>query len=776
MRLESKAVCCATLLRRLATIRPIRAPALLVITQLLASWAWAASDGSPAPPVASIPRVERSPVLEDFLEMKAGNGLEGKLAKIEHFIQREPRDGQPSSERTDVYLAYNDKNLFVIFIAFDSEPEKIRAHLTRRENIQDDDQVEVMLDTFHDQRRAYSFATNPLGVQLDQLYTEGQGYNDSFDTLWDSRGKVTSQGYVVWISIPFRSLRFLPSGQNWGIVLRRGIPRLNEDVYWPRVSSRIEGRLNQEAILQGLERISPGRNIQLIPYGVFRSFRTLDQRNPSAPFFENKAADGAVGLDAKFVLKDRLVLDFAVNPDFSQVESDEPQTTVNQRFEVFFPEKRPFFLENSNFFETPINLVFTRRIADPQFGARITGKLGQYAIGALFADDRSPGKRVPDNDPLAGKRAHFGIVRVNRDVSKGSTLGIIFADRELQNAFNRVAGVDVHFKFRKNWVGDGQAVSSSTRFPDGTSQAGPAYQAYLQRDGRKLYFDSLFLDNSPGFLTQTGFFRRPDIRRFSNFARYRFRPEGKHFISHGPGVFQLNLWAHDGTPLEQFVNANYLFEFKPQTVFGVFANTGSERLRPSDFSALQTNQNFPKGHHGIFFFTSFFPQVTAFAEAGWGKAINFGPAAGPPVSARSNYVDSGLTVRPVRRLTIENRYILSSLRVPTVDSSIFTDHIIRSKWNYQITRALSVRLIGQYNATLSNSKYSSLPRRKNGNLDFLVTYLLHPGTAVYVGYNSNLQNLDPSLAPVDSGLLRTRSRFINDGRQFFVKVSYLFRF
>ncbi len=550
----------------------------------------------------------------------------------------------------------------------------------------------------------------------------------------------------------------------------------NEDTYWPRVSARIEGTLNQEGNMNGLERISPGRNVQLIPYGVFRSFRTLDQRNPSAPVFENRAADGNIGLDTKLVLKDRLVLDFTVNPDFSQVESDQPQTTVNQRFEVFFPEKRPFFLENSNFFDTPINLLFTRRIADPQFGARLSGKLGRYAVGALLADDQSPGKKVPDNDPLAGKRAHFAILRVNRDVGKHSSVGMVFTDREFGGGSNRVEGVDTHFKYGKNWVGDAQAVTSSTRFPDGTTLAGPAYQAFVERGGRKLLFNTFFLDNSPGFLTQTGFFRRPDIRRFSNFGRYRFRPEGKHLISHGPSAFQLNLWAHDGTPLEDFINVNYLFEFKRLTEFGVFANTGHERLRPSDFSSLLVNQNYPKNHHGVFFFTSFFPQVTAFAEAGWGRAINFGTASGPPVSARDNYVDSGITVRPIRKLSIENRYLLSRLRVRDANAGIFTDHIIRSKWNYQINRELSVRFIAQYHATLANPRFSSLPRTKNFNADFLITYLLHPGTAVYVGYNSNLQNLDPSLTLIGSDLLRTRSRFINDGRQFFVKVSYLFRF
>ena len=720
--------------------------------------------------------MDRPPALEDFLNMKPANGLEGKLTEIRNFIQREPKDGEPATQRTDVYLAYDNKNLYAIFVAFDSEPAKIRAHLARRENIDDDDQVEIMLDSFHDERRAYSFVTNPLGIQLDRLYTEGQWFDNSFDTLWESRGKLTEQGYVVWIAIPFRSLRFRASRDTWGIVLRRTIQRQNENDYWPRVSSRVEGTLNQEGTVSGLEGISPGRNIQLIPYGVFRSFRALDTRDPAKPTFEDKRGEGRIGLDTKLVLKDRLVMDLTANPDFSQVESDEPQITVNQRFEVFFPEKRPFFMENSNFFETPISLVFTRRIADPEIGARITGKLGRYAVGALWADDRSPGKAVPESDPLAGRRARFAIVRVNRDVGKSSSLGMIFTDREFAGEFNRVGGVDAHFKYGKNWVGGAQAVTSSTKFRDGTTQAGPAYQASVRREGRKLIFNTFFVDNSPGFLTQTGFFQRPDNRLFANFARYQFRPEGKHLVSHGPGLFQLNLWAHDGTPLESIVNVFYRLEFKRQTHFGAFANTHTETLRPSDFSALPSNREFPEGHQGVFFFTSFFPQLTAFADVGWGKAVNFGPPSGPPFSARDTFINGSVTLRPVRRLSIENRYLLSRLRLRDADSAIFNNHIIRSKWNYQFNRELSLRFILQYDTTLSNPAFSTLPRKKNLNADFLVTYFLHPGTAVYVGYNSNLQNLDPSITPLDSDFLRTRSRLINDGRQLFVKVTYLFRF
>ncbi len=763
-------------MQRFVQVAARRVLLIILLLGLAATRAWAVSEADPAPSVVNIPRVARSPVLEDFLDMKPGNGFAAKLLKLDGFVQREPKDGGAATQRTEVYLGYTDKNLYVVFVAFDSEPQKVRARMSRRESINDDDQVEVMLDTFHDQRRAYSFVVNPLGVQLDRLYTEGQWFDNSFDTLWGSWGKLTDRGYVVLMAIPFRSLRFAPSGQAWGIILHRSIPRLNEEDFWPRVSSRIEGRLNQEGAVAGLERISPGRNIQLIPYGALRSFRALDQRDPSAPSFIREPAEPRVGLDAKFVLRDRLVLDLTVNPDFSQVESDEPQVTVNERFEVFFPEKRPFFLENSNFFDTPITLVFTRRIADPEYGARLTGKLGRYAIGALFADDRSPGKKVPTNDPSAGKRAQFEIVRVNRDIGKNSTLGMIFTNREFQGEHNRVGGFDAQFKFRRNWRGFAQAVTSSSRFLDGTRSAGPAYQAFLLREGRKLVFNSLFLDNSPGFLTQTGFFQRPDIRRFSNFGRYRFRPEGRHLVSHGPGVFQLNLWAHDGTPLDDIVNVNYLFEFKRQTLIGAFGNTGTERLRPSDFSALVANQGFHRGHHGIFFTTSFLPQVSAFAEMGSGTGINFGPAVGPPFSARSDFVESGVTLRPLSRLSIENRYLLSHLKLRGADVSIFTNHIIRSKWNYQFNRELSFRFIAQYDATLANPQFSSLARRKNLNVDFLITYLLHPGTAFYVGYNSNLQNLDPSLALTDAGLLHRQSGLINDGRQFFVKVSYLFRF
>ncbi len=413
------------------------ARAVLSVLMMLLAWpaaARAAQGASAALFTVTIPRVNRAPKLEDFPEMKPNGWARANLGKIEGFLQRDPKDGEPATQRTEVYLGYDAKRLYAIFLCFDTVPGRIRARVVRRGDplVFDDDLVNLYLDTFHDQRRAYVFALNPYGIQIDAIWTEqSQNFDNSFDTLWDSAGSVNQRGYAVWMAIPFKSLRFpSTSRQTWGLIVERLLPRANESSAWPHISSRVEGRLNQAVQLEGLEDISPGRNIQLIPYGVFRSFRALDERDMLRPRFVRERAKLDGGLDAKFVLKDSLVLDVAASPDFSQVESDEPQVTVNQRFEVFFPEKRPFFIENASYFETPINLLFTRRIADPQFGVRLTGKVGRTAIGALVADDESPGRIVPEGDPLEGKRAWLGVARVSRDIFQQSSLGFIFTERE----------------------------------------------------------------------------------------------------------------------------------------------------------------------------------------------------------------------------------------------------------------------------------------------------------------------------------------------------------
>ena len=270
-----------------------------------------------------IPRVTRPPKIEDFIN---GTPREAEV-QVSDFRQFDPGDGAPVSQPTTAYLSYDDKHIYVAYVCRD-DPEKIRARVTRRDALLSDDRVSIGIDTFHDHRRNYWFDVNPYGIQMDGITNNGVDDFD-FDTLWYSWGRLTADGYVTLQAIPFKSLRFPGTPvQNWGIVLNRMIQRNKEMSCWPYVSRRLlPGWTSQFGELEGVENISPGRNLQFIPYGLFSRARFL---NPLADVFDFRTEnDARAGLDAKMVLKDALTLDMALNPDFSQVESDEPQVTIN---------------------------------------------------------------------------------------------------------------------------------------------------------------------------------------------------------------------------------------------------------------------------------------------------------------------------------------------------------------------------------------------------------------------------------------------------------------
>ena len=462
------------------------------------------------------------------------------MARVSGFIQEYPSDRQPGTERTDVYLGYDSASLYLVWVCWDSNPHAVRGHMTRREAVTppDDDYVELTLDTFHDQRHGFLFDVNPRGMQADALWTEDGGADYSFDTVWDSRSEVKEQGFLIWMSIAFRSLRFHPTPDPvWGVTLMRYIAGNDEGDYWPHVSSRISGRLNQEGTVSGFENVSPGRNLQFIPYASFRNFRAVDDRDPRQPRFNRINAQGKAGLDAKIVFHDSLVLDTTINPDFAQVESDEPQNTVNQRFEVFFPEKRPFFLENSNFFGDTNSgvfdrsrLLFTRRIAAPTFGSRLTGKQGPWNLGFLVADDRSPGLTVPDFSPLGGKRAYFAVGRLSHDFGQQNSIGTIYTDREFDGSLNRVGGFDASFRLSKNWTSWYRGVVSSTSDPSLGYLFGQNHEAALDGKGRRFYYEMVLQDITPNFRTEAGFVPRTDIRSVSQYYHFYWRPKGKHLI------------------------------------------------------------------------------------------------------------------------------------------------------------------------------------------------------------------------------------------------------
>lgn len=739
-----------------------------------------ASTMAPPDPALVIPKLTEAPKLEDFESMHPSDRIREQMVRVDGFVQRDPSDGSSASQRTEVYLGFDDKNVYVVFLAFDSEPGKIRARLSRREDIWSDDTVEIWLDTFQDQRRAYRFACNPLGVQWDGTYVEGDGWDQSFDAVWYSKAKLTSEGYVAWMAIPFRSLRFRPTDQQeWGFILGRNIVRSDERTFLPYISARTSTYLTQAARLRGLRDISSGRNMQFMPYASFRSSRSMDLREAvdGAYRFNNQRFAASGGVDAKIILKDSLVLDATINPDFSQVESDEPQVTVNNRFELWFPERRPFFLENASYFDTPLSLVFTRRIADPNYGLRLSGKTGPYSLGFLFADDDSPGKTVSENDPAAGSSAHFGVARVSRDIGKGSNVGVIFTDREYGDEYNRVGGVDTRLRFNSNWSASAQAVQSATKYVDSEASAGPAYDFNFGHSGRKFRLGTEYRYISPEFVSQPGFVTRTDIGRFEQNVSYRFRPEGRHVIDFGPSFSYSHASDHDGVTLEKRYSSSLGVNFRGHSWLSTYFNRTLETLRPVDFETLDENRAYQRQSAGINGQFGLFEKASASASYSRDRRITYvTPEGVAPYLASGESANFNVSLRPLSELKIDNGYSFSRTRQQEGGAALFNTQIVRSRWNFQVSRELSLRVIGQYNSVSANPYLTSLQPTRALNFDFLLSYLLHPGTALYLGYNSDLQNIDPALRTnADGALLRGRN-YINDGRQVFLKLSYLLRF
>jgi len=712
-----------------------------------------------------IPRVEAAPKLDDYAS-GAGPGV-----AVSDFRQREPGDLTPAGEKTTAFLSYDGSNLYVAFVCQAQDPSSIRARMSRRESIFDDDFVAVHLDPFQERQRAYMFFSNPLGIQADGVTSEGAGDDMSFDTVWSATGRRTDDGYLVLMAIPFKSLRF-PSGTNpsaWGIALQRNIPTRSESSFWPGISQRINGFTSQFGSMDGVTGVAPGRNIQLIPYGTFAGARVFDESSA----LHVSQTDARAGIDAKVVLRDSLTVDATVNPDFSQVESDEPQVTINQRFEVFFPEKRPFFLENSDYFNTPITLFFSRRIRDPRLGGRVTGRIGRWAVGALAMDDRQPGRAVAADSEAFGDGATNAVVRARRDFANSSRLGFLVTSRDFASSSNQVASADTRVRLNAQWFAEGQALVSHDTSLDGTKQSGGGLWLALHKSGRRYTDDVYYQDLTAGVRAPLGFVPRTDIRQLQQFATWRWHPKSGPVTQYGPNMFAQGTWDHDGVMQDWIVRFPFQAQLGQHFFFGRHAQM-MERFAGVEYREYENLVNAS---------TSAISWMTVFGFYASGTRPNFFP--GPGLSPfLANFVDAqaGVTFRPMSRLLLDETYIYSGLSTnadhlpastPT-GASIFDNHIVRSKVNYQFTRALSLRGILDYNSILPNASLVALDRRKHLTADVLVTYLMHPGTAVYVGYTDGYDNLRRD--ETNGGLTLGGGPTTSTGRQVFVKASYLFRF
>lgn len=735
----------------------------LLVALLAVSWPATAAEE-----LLQIPRVSEAPRLEDFIDgVPANAGVE-----ITGFRQNAPGDGDPVSLPTRAYLSYDDSHLYAVFVCKD-DPELLRARIMRRDNIFGDEGVQLFLDTYHDKQRAYVFSANPYGVQMDSRLTEGLGYDFNFDTQWTTDGRITDDGFVVLMEIPFKSLRFdRDDQQNWGIAVNRIIPRNNELAYWPYITQRKEGFIPQFAAAQIGERISPGRNIQVIPHVTYRDARVLEYDEQGVPDIVRRR-DSEVGVDAKFVIKDSITVDLTVNPDFSEVESDLPQVTVNQRFEVLFPEKRPFFLENASFFSTPINLFFSRRILDPQYGARVTGRMGRWTVGGLVIDDEKAGLFLPGDS--ADETGNIGVARVQRYFGEQSNVGVLYTDRRVGSHENRVFGLDSRIKLNDNWAVSGQLVGSKTREGEGEGVERSGHLGFLRavRGGRHFSYDGQYLDVSRDFSTDLGFVPRSDIRQLYQAANYLWLfPEAPWLISTGPSLVVEHTWNQDNDLQDWTVNLGYEVNGLRQTSFGGHWIESYE---------LFAGQEFRKDAWSLNARTEWLKWLTIGATVTVGESINYIPAAGlAPYLADGEQLSLDFTLSPIAQLRIDQNFIWDSLHTRTPiagreeDARIFRNTLSRTKFRYQFNRFIAAHVIFDYASLDADPGLIALESGKRLTTDILVSYSPNPGTSLYVGYTDQQENL--RLFGDPRQIERTRALDLHTGRQFFVKLSYLFGF
>ena len=824
--------------------------------------------GVPLPPEkanpVNIPRFEKAPAIDGKLDDEVWQ----QAAVFKDFYQTDPGDNIAPSQPTEARVGYDSKTLYIAFRAFD-DPTKVRATVPKRDQIFDDDFVGVFLDTFNDKRKAYALFWNPHGVQADGIKT-GDGNEDySPDIVMESKGTLTSDGFVVEIAIPFKSLRYeAGKGKQWGVHFLRRIQRFNRELdSWMPLSRDVSGILNQAGHVTGLEGISTERTLELIPsLTVSQTGRRVRALPPQpaglsalgvAPVidagrFINPPIEADIGLTAKYSLTPTVTLDFAYNPDFAQVEADATVITANQRFPIFFEEKRPFFLEGKDIFSTSNSVVHTRAIIDPDFAAKLTGKRGKNTFGLILASDAAPGnfgedelderlrEIVTEPDPnerlrrraafqdltdnLLERNANIGVMRFKRDVGKESSLGFFGTTYNFAERHNHVLGFDGRFKLNPITVAAFEVVGTTLRDCErdfvNTAAAGslPTYELQLGCSNRKGLAYSASYDvtgrhwgwyvsadgRSRDYVADVGFTRRTDTNSLFNFVRWQSesKPKAK--------LIQIRIENFTGLDFDWrkrsqgwYDGGNYSFTFAGQTYLRLGTNFGYTRLFADEFGGrfAGEDQERQARHRTVFFvfektvskkYSGFifmgtqrgqfdfdfgagprFPRVSLSAvQAREARAAGRCESEDPnfvtpevcfgrhdPGAGKTFDVEAGFTYQPTNALRAQLSYNKSRLTRYDTGLVAFDDNIFVLRTTYQFTRFLALR---------GRVDYATLASQVRGQ--FLFGWTPNPGTALYVGYNDDLNRhgYNPFNGILEPGFRR-------NGRTFFIKMSYLFR-
>lgn len=731
-----------------------------------------------------------------------------QAALLEGFTQFNPIEGSEATQRTEVLVLVDDDAIFFAFRAYDDDPAGIRATLTERDGFTfTDDYVRIILDTFDDQRRAYVFTINPYGVQHDGLWNEtggstgrrGRGMfspiDDSPDFLWDSDAEMTEWGYQAEVRIPFKSLRFPElDEQSWGLQVERKIQRNGFESSWAPITASVANKLTQAGKLNGLRGLDMGLFMEVNPFVTGSRSGALDENDD----FVHGDPTGEFGFNATYGITSNLTLDGTFNPDFSQVEADAGQVQVNERFALFFPEARPFFLEGTEIFGMPKQLVYTRTIQNPIAGGKITGKVGGLNVGYLGAVDET---LASDADNV-----YVNLLRARADIGASSTLGAVYTDRTTTAVeFNRVAGADARIQLGGRYTFTVMGARSFTNDPSMPDRIDGTMGSFrFERAGRTFQFNAELEDTQDGFDPGSGFFQRIGTAEASSRASYTwFGRRGALLESIGPSVEAKAFWDHDrfwgGKGFEEgevqissrfgFKNnitiwANYKitrFEFQPEQYEGLFVQDpggATQAFRPDQglFDLL------PSTTVGLW--VNKWQKVRGNVRLTRSQRPIFDRRYGVAVEPANSFSgDARLNLYPTSSLVAEVGANWSRLTRRSDGVEHSTAIIPRLRVRYQFSRALFLRSIFEYGSQealalqdgatgqplVSCGESGCFARSGGVSNDFRIEGLLgyepSPGTVFFFGYTRQMVDARAfgfeNVRPTADGL--------------FLKLSYRFR-
>lgn len=527
----------------------------------------------------TIPKIASTVVIDGKPDEEAWK----TAAVFKDFYQTGPGDNIAPSKPTEAYMMYDEKNLYIAFKCWD-EKDKIQSTVAKRDEVFDDDNVRLWLDTYNDQRRAYVIGFNPLGIQQDGIFTEGQGSDFSVDIVMESKGVIEDWGWSVEARIPFKSLRYTAGkGKMWGFNVARNIARLNDEFdQWLPDDRNISGFLVKHGKITGLDGIKYERTLEIVPSVTVSETGRRKRTIPNAGFarfgrydpvfnpigiqdpgrFVNDPIKQDIGVNLKYTLSPNVTLDAAVNPDFAEIEADAPVVSANQRFPIYFEEKRPFFLEGKDIFQSPLQPFYSRTIVDPDFAAKLTGKVGKNTFGLLAASDNAPGnysddergellscRRLREEDVRMGrpprscgieefvdKNAFFGVLRLKRDIGKENNIGFFATARTFPKNRNFTGGFDGKFKLNPKTVMTFQALGTHSRkyfyspeTDDSAYRTGNGFGYYWSMDyttDRRGWFAEA-VGMTGDYRADAGFTRRTNSNRFffANRVSTKSRPD-----------------------------------------------------------------------------------------------------------------------------------------------------------------------------------------------------------------------------------------------------------